>query len=90
MSITVHIPPLLQTLAEGHKQVDVDGNTVVQCLEAMVERYPDLKKRLFTRGGKVTRGLNIYINGKGNYPDVLNRQVKSGDEIHLAYLIFGG
>ena len=90
MSIAVHIPPLLQTLADGHKQIDVDGSTVGECLEAMVRRYPDIKKRLFTRGGNVIKSLSIYINGRGTYPDVLTRPVKDGDEIHLASLIFGG
>ncbi len=90
MSIEVNLPPLLQTLADGMKQIDVSGNTVGECLEAMVKRYPGLKERLFTTGGKISRGLNIYINGEGVYPDVLARPVKDGDKIHLAYLIFGG
>jgi len=90
MSIAVNIPPLLQTLADGVKQIDVSGSTVGECLEEVVKLYPVLKKRLFTTGGKIAKGLNIYINGEGVYPDVLARPVKDGDKIHLAYLIFGG
>ncbi len=90
MVVEVSIPPLLQTLADGTKQIDVGGGTVSECLEAVVKRYPRLKARLFTRGGKIAKGLNIYINGEGVYPDVLARSVKDGDKVHLAYLIFGG
>jgi molybdopterin converting factor small subunit len=90
MSIEVNIPPLLQTLADGNKRIDVSGGTVGECLEEMIERYPGLKGRLFTRGGKIAGGLNIYVNGEGVYPDALARPVKDGDKIHLAYLIFGG
>ena len=80
----------VQTLAGGIKQINVSGDTVGECLDAMVKRYPVLKERLFTKGGNISKGLNIYINGEGVYPDVLARRVKDGDKIHLAYLVFGG
>lgn len=90
MSVEINIPPFLQPLADDVKRVDVSGSTVGECLEAMVKRYPRLKKRVFTTGGKISRGLNIYINGESAYPDTLARPVKDGDKIHIAYLIFGG
>ena len=90
MSVKINIHPLLYHVSDDVAEIEVDGSTVGECLEAMVKRYPDIKQRLFTKGGKVTKGLNIYINGKGTYPDVLTRPVKDGDEIHLASLIFRG
>ena len=90
MSVEINIPPFLQPLAGDVKRVDVSGSTVGECLEALVKRYPRLKARIFTKGGKILRGLNIFINSESAYRDALARQVKDGDKIHLAYLIFGG
>lgn len=90
MSIEVNIPPFLQLLADDVKQIDVSGNTVGECLAELVRRYPQLKARLFARGGKIHRGFNIFINGESAYSDVLARLVEDGDVIHIAHPIFGG
>lgn len=90
MSIEISLPPSLQPLTGGAKQVDVSGSTIGECLGAMIERYPRMKARLFTRGGKILKGLNVYINGENASPGALVRPVRDGDKIHLAYLIFGG
>ena len=89
MTIQVNLPPLVQTLT-GVKQIDVRGGTVGECLEAIAEKYPDTRARLFTEDGKLAKGLNVYINRENIRLDVLTAQVKGGDIIHLAYLIFGG
>ena len=90
MSIEVSIPPFLQPLADNLKRVEVTGNTVGECLEALAKKYPRLKARLFVKKGKLPGGMNIYVNGESVYPDAMARQVRDGDKIHLAYLIFGG
>jgi molybdopterin converting factor small subunit len=90
MTVEVNLPPLLQTLAGGVKRIDVGGGTVGECLQAIAEKYPAVKARLFTEDGKLAKGLNVYINGENTRSDMLARQVKDGDKIHLAYLIFGG
>jgi molybdopterin converting factor small subunit len=90
MTVEISLPPSLQTLADNVKRVDVSGGTVGECLGAMIAQYPRLKGRLFTRGGKILKGLNIYVNGERVSPEPLARPVRDGDKIHLAYLIFGG
>jgi len=64
MSVVVHVPPLLQTLAGGMKQISVRGSTVGECLEAVVKLHPDIRKRLFTRGGKITRQAGPMKDGQ--------------------------
>ncbi|MCK4274509.1 MAG: MoaD/ThiS family protein [Dehalococcoidales bacterium] len=90
MSIAVNIPPFLQTLADGMKQIDVSGDTVGECLDELVKRYPRLKDRVFTGVGKIHKGFNIFINGESASPDVLAKPVEDGDIIHIAHPIFGG
>jgi len=90
MSVEVNIPPFLQSLADDVKQIDVSGSTVGECLNELVKRYPQLKARLFTRGGKIHKGFIIFVNSESAYPDVLSRLVEDGDVIHIAHPIFGG
>lgn len=90
MSAEVNLPPFLQQLADDVKRVDVSGDTVGECLDELVTRYPRLKARIFTEGRKIHKGFNIFINGESAYPDSLARPVKDGDIIHIAHPIFGG
>lgn len=90
MSIKVNIHPSLANLTNGQTVVEVNGNTVGQCLEQLVARFPKLKKRLFEKDGTLSRILEIYVNGESVYPDELVTAVKDGDELHTVVLISGG
>ena len=71
MSVEITIPPFLQHLAGGVKQVEVQGKTVAECLEALVGQHPGLRPRLFERNGKLLSGLSIFINGESAFPGEL-------------------
>jgi molybdopterin synthase sulfur carrier subunit len=90
MSIEVHLPPFFQQLAGGVKTVEVSGTTVAECLNSIVEQYPQLKARLFNKQGKLMKNLNIFLNGESAFPGELAAPVKDGDTIHIASLVFGG
>lgn len=89
MSVAINIPPSLQALVDGVKQVDVVGATVEECLKDLVRRYPRLKTKIFMRG-KLPKGMNIFINGAVAGPQPLGCPVRDGDTIHLAYIVLGG
>jgi molybdopterin converting factor small subunit len=90
MSVEINIPPVLQAIIGGARQIDVAGGTVGECLEALSRKYPALRPRLFNRRGKPPSGMSIYVNGESAYPDPLARPVREGDKIHLAYIVLGG
>lgn len=90
MSVRINIPPFFQHLTGNLKQVDVSGGTVGECLEEMVQRFPELKTRLFTKKGTLLSGLNIFVNGESAYPGELARPVNDGDELHITYVMVGG
>ncbi|GAJ20888.1 unnamed protein product, partial [marine sediment metagenome] len=68
-------------LADGQAIVEVNGDTVGQCLEQLAARFPRLKKRLFEKDSALSRILEIYVNGESIYPDELATTVKDGDEL---------
>jgi len=90
MSVQINIPPFLEPLTGSLRHIEVSGNTVGECLDRLVIRFPDIKEKLFSRDGQLLKGLNIYVNGEDSYPEILSRPVNEGDTIHIAYLIFGG
>ena len=75
---------------DGLDAVDVNGNTVGECLDALAERFPDMRRVLFTRNGGLVRNIDVYINHDSAYPDELKQPVSDGDMIHLNMLLMGG
>ena len=90
MSIRIHIHKSHRIFTEGSDAVEVDGNSVGECLEALIRRFPDIRRGLFTRNGDLVRNIDVYINQKSAYPDELKQPVSDGDVIHLNLLLIGG
>lgn len=90
MSVKIKLHRSLAKLADGQAVVEVNGDTVGQCLEQLAARFPKLKKKLFEKDGALSRILEIYINGESTYPDELASAVKDGDELDTVMRISGG
>lgn len=90
MSVKINIHPFFSHLTNDQTVVEVNGNTVGQCLEQLVAQFPQLRKRLFEKDGSVSRLVDIYVNGESAYPEELAKPVKDGDEIHTEVIISGG
>jgi molybdopterin converting factor small subunit len=70
--------------------VEVDGKSVGECLDELVERFPGMEKALFAENGKLLNRIEIYRNLESAYPDELAARVEDGDEIHITVLLSGG
>jgi molybdopterin converting factor small subunit len=90
MSVSVSIPPSLQTLIDGVVEVDVVGDTVGACLHELARLHPMLKNKIFTRNGRLQNGINIFINGQAVSSRPLSRPVRNGDKVQIAYIVLGG
>jgi len=82
MSIKVHSGPLLSRYTDAQGIIEVDGDTVGECLRHLVKRFPKLE--LFDKNGKLLDYFGIYVNGESAYPNELDTPVKDGDELHIA------
>jgi molybdopterin converting factor small subunit len=60
---TVRIPPILRPDAGNNRQVEVEGETVRQVLESLVETYPPLRERIFDASDELPQFLNVFIDG---------------------------
>ncbi|MFC1952507.1 MoaD/ThiS family protein [Chloroflexota bacterium] len=90
MSVNINIPPTLSHLTGGHNLVEVNGNTVGECLNQLVDQYPKVKEQLFSGDGKLNNVVEVYVNLESSYPEELAKPVKDGDELHPIIIVLGG
>jgi len=90
MSITINLHPTLYQFTSGQTTVKVKGNTVGQCLDDLIRQFPQIKRWLFDKTGKLHNYVDIYINQESSYPEELAKTVKDGDELYITLIIAGG
>ena len=85
------LPAILRADAGGAKALDVDGDTVRDLVDALVDRHPSLGARLRSPEGGLHRFVNVYLNGEDvRYLDGLETRVDAEDEVRLLPAIAGG
>jgi sulfur-carrier protein len=90
MSITVKIPTQLREATEGDATVEVDGETVGEVLDALYDRYGELRSRIAEDGG-LRRFVNVYVGGEDiRFLDGLETGVSEGDEVTILPAVAGG
>jgi len=90
VSVKINVPPTLSHLTEGNDLVEVNGNSVGECLNRLVDKYPGVKEQLFTGDGKLNNFVEVYVNMESSYPEELAKPVKDGDELHPIIIVLGG
>ena len=91
MSVTVNIPSGLQDCTNGQAIVEVNGNTVGQCLDELVKQFPSIEKELFDNKGELLSYVHVYVNLENSYPQGLGKLVADGDQFDIVFFtILGG
>ncbi len=87
----VRIPTVLRPQVGGEKQLELEGGTVAQLVESLVERFPALRSQLLTESGDLNRFINVYVNGQDvRYLQGLATPVEARDEVRLLPAMAGG
>ena len=69
---------------------DVEGATVGEVLDALYDRYDDLRGRIAEDGG-LRRFVNVYVGGEDiRFLDGLDTTVEDGDEVTILPAVAGG
>ena len=88
---TVWIPQVLRAAVGGVEQVDLEGGTVRELVNALVGRHPSLRDQLLTPEGDLNRFVNVYVNGQDvRYLQGLDTPVEVRDEVRLLPAMAGG
>ena len=90
MPVTVKIPTQLRAVTEGESETEVDGGTVGEVLDALFDRYGDLRERI-CEGGELRRFVNVYVSGEDiRFADGLETEVSEGSEVTILPAVAGG
>lgn len=84
----VFIPPLLRPFAGGIDVVDVPGQTVLELIEVLNQRFPGFRSRLVD-GDRLKPGLAVGIGSRVSARG-LSSKVEPTDEVHFLPAIGGG
>jgi len=90
MSVKVHVHATHRQFTNGLEVVDVQGNTVGECLGQLIKQFPGMEKALFAKKDKLHNIVEVYLNHASAHPNELVKPVKDGDEIHLVIMLAGG
>ncbi len=90
MAITVKIPAQLRGVTAGEGEVQVDGATVGEALDAVFDEHEDLRARI-TEDGTLRRFVNVYVSGEDiRFQDGLDTTLSDGDEVTILPAVAGG
>jgi sulfur-carrier protein len=90
MSVNVKIPTQLRAATDGESLAQVSGSTVGEVLDALYERYGELRSRIAEDGG-LRRFVNVYVGGEDiRFLDGLDTPVQDGDEVTILPAVAGG
>lgn len=70
--------------------VDVEGNSIKECLDQLVAKYPKVKKWLYREDGELANYLDIFVNLESMFPNQLSDPVKDGDVIYIVMMHTAG
>ncbi|MGA7733550.1 MAG: molybdopterin-synthase adenylyltransferase MoeB [Chloroflexia bacterium] len=88
---TIIIPTALRQYAGQQSQVSISGGTVDEVLGALADTYPELRKQLYSEGGKLRNFVNIYVNEDDvRYLQKGGTPVSGDDTISIIPAIAGG
>ena len=87
----VRIPAPLRSLADGQGEVTVSGATVRAALDALLDRYPALRRHLRTEEGALREHVNVFLNEEDvRHLAGESSDVAEGDVITVVPSIAGG
>lgn len=90
MPVTVKIPSQLRAATGNQAELEADGATVGEVLDAVFADHGDLKARI-TEEGELRRFVNVYVGGEDiRYGDGLATSVGDDSEITILPAVAGG
>ena len=91
MVCRIKIPGYLKDKTNGENIAELEGETVRDCIEALVYRFPDLNGEILDNQGRLLLKWTISINDRiADDGDEMAQPVKEGDLISILPMIAGG
>ena len=89
--VKVRVPGALRQLTRGAAVVEVDAADVSQALDALNQRYPGFKERLYDDKGELRQFINIYRNDEDiRFGSGLHTPLSENDDLSIVPAVAGG
>ena len=90
MPVTVKIPAQLRGVTDGEGEIEVEGATVGEALDAVFEQHAELRERIIDEGG-LRRFVNVYVSGEDiRFQEGLDTTIEDGAEVTILPAVAGG
>jgi sulfur-carrier protein adenylyltransferase/sulfurtransferase len=87
----VLIPTSLQQFADGQDELEASGRTVREVLDDLMERYPSLRKHLYSDSGELRQFVNLYKGSEDTRRlQGMGTALSDDDELSIVPSIAGG
>jgi len=80
----------LRRYTDFEGEVEVSATSVLEALNALIQRHPDLQPVIFEDGGNVRSVHRLYLNGDVLENDAVERPLDADDELGILTAIAGG
>ena len=87
---TVSVPPAYQGPTRGEGEIQVQGDTVRACLEAVEVKYPGFLAQIFDERGDLHRFVKLFLSEEPVEPGRLGLAVAPDDTVAIVAAIGGG
>ena len=77
----------LSELAGGRRELELDGATVAEVLQALEREHPDVKGWILDERGLIREHINVFVNREYGREDT---SVGAQDRLHVLPAISGG
>ena len=86
----VIVPPPYRGPTQGRDEIEVEGATVRDCLDAVGLRFEGFAEQLFDAEGRVHGFVNLFVNGDEIDREALDTALAAGDRLEILAAIAGG
>jgi molybdopterin synthase sulfur carrier subunit len=77
----------LSELAGGNRELEVEGATVAEVLQALEREHPDVRGWILDEQGAIREHINVFVNKEYGREDTA---VTDADRLHVLPAISGG
>lgn len=93
MSVTVHVPAALRSLADEAERIEVEPTepTLTSALQALFSTHPALRDRLVTEQWQLRPHVAVFVGSDNiRWTGGLDTRVEEGSEITIVPAVSGG
>jgi adenylyltransferase/sulfurtransferase len=91
MKKIIIIPSALRQYTDNIDNIELEGNTISDVLKELTNKYPNLRKHLFSDDGTLRNFVNVYINEDNiRVKQNVDTQITEGDVISIVPSVAGG